>query len=90
MLLHTSPRVVKVDRFDADVRVEGGLVEENRTARKVGHVKSFMQDFVFDILRSFLQGDDMPLSCDLFLDRILLTSSGPRVPVVNAEPLLHR
>ena len=39
-----------VDRFDADVRMEGVLVEEHRTARKVGHVKSFMQDFVFNIL----------------------------------------
>ena len=34
---------MKVDRFYADVRVEGVLVEENRTARKVGHVKTFMQ-----------------------------------------------
>ena len=50
MILFTSPRVVKVDRFDADVRVEGVLVEENRTARKVGHMKAFMKDFVFDIV----------------------------------------
>ena len=70
--------------------VECVLVEENRTARKVGHVKSFMKNFVFDIFGSFLQGNDMPLSCNLFLDSIFLTSSGPRVPVVNAEPLLYR
>ena len=80
---------MKVDRFDADVRVESVLVEENRTARKVGHVKSFMKNFVFDILRSFLQGNDMPLSRNLFLNNTFLSSSGPRVPVVNAEPLLH-
>ena len=54
MILFTSPRVVKVDRFDADVRVEDVLVEENRTARKVGHMKAFMTDFVFDTVRSFL------------------------------------
>ena len=48
------PRVVKVDRFDADVRVEDVLVEENRTVRKVGHMKAFMKDFVFDTVRSFL------------------------------------
>ena len=54
LMLHTSPRVVKVDRFDADVRIEGVLVVENRTARKVSHMKSFMKDFVLDILRSFL------------------------------------
>ena len=88
MILQSSPRVVKVDRFGADVTVEGVLVEENRTARKVGYVKSFMKNFVFDIFGSFLQGNDMPLSCNLFVDSIFLTSSGPRVPVVNAEPLL--
>ena len=60
MILHTSPRVVMVDGFDADVRVESVPVEENRAARKVGHVKSFMKDFVFDIVRSFLQENDMP------------------------------
>ena len=47
VILYTSSRVVKVDRFDADVRIEGVLVEENRTAPKVGHVKTFMKDFVF-------------------------------------------
>ena len=90
MILYTFPRVMKVDRFYADVRVEGVLVEENRSARKVGHVQSFMQDFVFDILRSFLQSNDKPLSCNRFLDSIFLSSSGPRVPVVNAESLLHK
>ena len=33
---------MKVDRCDTDVRVEGVFVEENRTARKVGHVKSIV------------------------------------------------
>ena len=54
MILHYSPRVVKVDRFDADVRVEGVLVEENRTAREVGRMKTFMKDFVFNKVRNFL------------------------------------
>ena len=40
---------MKADRFDAGVRVEGVLVEENRTARKVGHVKSFMKNIVFGL-----------------------------------------
>ena len=51
---------MKVDRFDAHVRIEGVFVEENSAARKVGHVKSFMKNFVFDILRSLLQRNDMP------------------------------
>ena len=87
MILHTSPRVMKVDRFDVDVRIEGVLVEENRAARIVGHVKSFMKNTVFDILRSLLQSNDMPLSRNLFLDSIFFSTPGPRVPVVNAEPL---
>ena len=90
MILHTSPSDVKVDEFDADVMVSGVPVKENRTSRKMGHVKSFMKDFVFDIVRSFLYGDEMQLTCTLLLDCIFLTSSGPSFPVVNAEPLLHR
>ena len=57
---------MKVDRFDTDVRVEGVLDEENRTARKVGHVKSFTQNFVFDIFRSLLENNDMPLPASCF------------------------
>ena len=70
--------------------VEGVLVEENRTARKVGHMEALMKDIVFDIVRRFFQGSEVPLSCNLFLDSTFPTSSGPRVPVVNTEPLLHR
>ena len=54
MILHTSPCVMKVDRFDTNVRVEGVLVEENRAARKVGHVKSFLKNRV--------RHDQMPLA----------------------------
>ena len=45
---------MKVDRFDTDVRVEGVLVEENRTDRNVGHVKSFLKNIMFDIIRCLL------------------------------------
>ena len=45
---------MKVDGFDADVRKEDVFDEENRTARKMGYVKSFMKEFVSDIVRSFL------------------------------------
>ena len=69
---------MKEDRFDTDDRVEGVLLDENRTGRKVDHMKAFMKVFVFDIVRCFLQGNDMPLSCNLFLDGIFITSSGPK------------
>ena len=81
---------MKVESFDTDVRVEGVLVEENRAARIVGHMKPFMKDFVFDIIRCFLQGKKMPFPRNLFLKCVFLSTSGPRVPVVDAEPPLHR
>ena len=72
----------KVDRFDVDVRVEGVLVEENRAARKVGHVKSFLKNITINIVRCFLQDNNWQF--------VFLSTSGPRVPVVNAENPLHR
>ena len=42
---------MKVDRFDADVRVEGVLVEENRTSSVVGHVEPNCKNVMIDILR---------------------------------------
>ena len=80
---------MKVDGFDADIRIKGVLVEENRTASKVGHMKAFMKDFVFDIVRCFLKGNEVPLSCNLFLEGTFFSTSGPRVPVVDAESPLH-
>ena len=58
---------MKVDRFDTDVKVEGVLVEENRAARKKDHMKSFLKNIVFDIIRCFLQGNNMPFPHNLFL-----------------------
>ena len=49
---------MKVDQFDTDVRVEGVLVEENRAARIVGHVKSFLKNIVFNIITCFLQANN--------------------------------
>ena len=58
---------MKVDRFDVDVRVEGVLIEENRAARIVGHVKTFLKNIVINIIRRFLQGNNMPFPRNLFL-----------------------
>ena len=63
--------------FDADIRIEGVLVEENRTARKVGHVKSFLKNIVFDIIRCFLQGDKMTFLHNLFLKCVFFPRRGP-------------
>ena len=72
---------MRVDGFDADVRINCVLVEENRTTREVGHMKPLMKDVMYEIFRSFLH--------DLFLDSVLSTSSVPRVPAGNTEPHLH-
>ena len=37
LILQASPRVVEVDRLNADDRVEGVLAEEHCTACEVGH-----------------------------------------------------
>ena len=68
--------------FTSIVEVEGVLIEENRAAGKVGHVSSFMKDFEFEILKSFLQADDMQLSRNLFLNSVFLSTLVPRVQVV--------
>ena len=62
MILHTSLCVGKVDGLDTDVRKEGVLVEENRTNRKMSHVKSFLKNIVFDTIRCLLKSNNMPLS----------------------------
>ena len=76
---------MKVDRFDVGVRVEGVLVEDI-----VGHVKSFLKNIVIDKVRCFLQGINMPYPRNLFLQCVFPPTSGPRVPVVDAEPPLQR
>ena len=81
---------MKIDRFDVDVSVEGVLVEENRAARMVGHVKSFLKNIVINIVRCFLQGNNMSFPRNLFLECVFPPTSGPRVPVVDAEPPLHK
>ena len=81
---------MKVDRFDTDVRVEGVLVEENRAARIVGHVKSFLKNIVINIVRCLLQGNNMRFPSNLFLKSVFLSTLGPRIPVVDAEPPLRR
>ena len=50
----------------------------------MGHVKSFMKDIVMETVRIFFFGAEV-LSFNFLLDSIFFTSSGPRIPVVNAS-----
>ena len=66
------------------------LKRKNRTAREMGHMKAFMKDSVVDVVRSFLLGDEVPLSCNLFFDSIFCVSSRSKIPVVNTKPPLQK
>ena len=70
--------------------VEGVLIEENRAACIMGHVEPTCKNVMIDIVGRLLQGNDMPPACNLFFEGIFFSASGPRVPVVDAESLLHQ
>ena len=76
---------MKVNGFDIDVGVEGILIEENRAACVVGHVEAIREKLVINVVGCLLQGNDMPPSCNLFLEGIFFSSSWSRVPVVDAD-----
>ena len=69
---------MKVDGLDIDVGVEGVLVEEDCTTCVMGHMEAIREKLVVNVVRRFLQSNDMPHSCNLFFD-----------PVVAAESPLH-
>ena len=56
----------------------------------MGHVEAIREELVVNIFGRLLQGDDMPPSCNSSFEGILFSPTGPWVPVVDAEPLLHR
>ena len=78
---------MKVDGLDIDVGVEGVLNEENRI---MGRVEATCKNVMIDILGRLLQGNDMPPSCNLFFEGVFFSASASRVPVVDAESLLHK
>ena len=79
-----------VDGPDIEVGVEGVLVEENRATCVMGHVEAIREKLVVNVVGRLLQGNDMPPSCDLFLEGIFFSPSVSRVPVVDAESPLHK
>ena len=68
---------------------QGVLVEEDCTTCVMGHVEAICKKFVVDAVRRFLQGNDMPPSCNLLFEGIFFSPTGSRVPVVDAESPLH-
>ena len=47
------------------------------------------EKLVVNILNRFLQGDDVPFSCNLFLDSALSSTPRSWIPVVAAQPFLY-
>ena len=80
---------MKVNGFDVDV-VVGVLVEENRASSVIGHVEPTSENVMVDILRCFLQSDDVPPACDLLFESIFFSASGTWIPVVDTQTFLHR
>ena len=60
---------MKVNRLDFDIRVEGVFVEEHRASSVVGQLEPICQNIMVNLFNCFLQCDDVPLACDLFLNR---------------------
>ena len=56
----------------------------------MGHVEAIREKLVVNVLRRFLQGNDMPPSCNLLIEGIFFSPTVSRVPVVDAEPLHNR
>ena len=81
---------MKVNGFDVDIGVEGVLVEENRASSVMGHMEPTSKNVMVDILRCFLQSDDVPPACDLLLEGIFFSASRPWIPVVDTQTLLHK
>ena len=80
---------MKVDGLDINVGVKDVLVEENRASCVMGHVEAIREKLVVNIFRRLLQGNDMPVSCNLFLESISFSPWGSRAPVVDAVSPLH-
>ena len=68
--------VMKVDALDIDVGVEGVLVGGDCTTCVMGHVEAIREKLVVNVVRRFLQSNDMPPSCNLF-EGIFFSRRGP-------------
>ena len=65
-------------------------IEKDRATCVMSHVEPTCKNVMIDRSGRFLQGNDMPPACNLFFEGILLSASGSRVPVVDAESPLRK
>ena len=60
----------------------------NTASSVVSYVEPF-RELVVNIHNRLLQGDDVPFSCNLFLESALFSTSRSPIPFVDAEHLLN-
>ena len=80
---------MKVNGLDIDVKVEGVFVEKHRAASVVGRMEPVGEEFMIFIINRLLQGDNVPLACDLLLNCAFFTTSRSCIPIVDAQSLLN-
>ena len=79
---------MKVDGLDVEISVEGVLVEEDCTTCAMGHMEAIRENLVVNVVRRFLQGNDMSPACNLLCEGIFF-HEWSRVPIVDATSPLH-
>ena len=67
---------MEVNGLDVDVGVEGVLVEEDCTTCVMRRVEAIREKLVVNVVRRFLQFDDVPHACNLFFEGIFFPTVG--------------
>ena len=87
VLLLGVPGIMEVNGSNFDVLEKGVLVEQNCTRSIICHMETIRQELAVKIFNC-LQGDVLPLTCNVFFDGSFFSASRSWVPVANAEPFL--
>ena len=75
---------MEVNGIDFDVRVKGVHVEQDSTTREMGYVKVIRETLVLEVLDRFLERNHVPFACNMFFNGPCSSSSGSRIPAVDA------
>ena len=70
--------------------LKGSLLKRIAQTCVMGHVEAIREKLVVNILGRLLQGNYMPLSCNLLFKGIFLSPTGSSIPIVDAESPLHK
>ena len=65
------------------------MVEKHRATSVVSNMEPVCEEFMVNVVMRLLQGDNVPLSCNLFFNRAFFSTSRTWILVVFAQPLLN-